>query len=63
MKLILIYLIKTCDCMSLTVRNNPKILKDSQCKYILYMASKPNKQVLYDASIPNSKLPAFMNKK
>ena len=52
-------LIKTCDCMALTVRKNPKILKDSQCKYILYMANKPNKKVLYDASIPNSKLPNF----
>ena len=52
-------LIKTCDCLSLTVRKNPKILKDTQCKYILYMASKPNKKVLYDASIPNSKLPNF----
>ena len=52
-------LIKSCDCMALTVRKNPKILKDSQCKYILYMANKPNKQVLYDASIPNSKLPNF----
>jgi hypothetical protein len=30
------------------------------CKYILYMASKPNKNVLYDASIPNSKLPKFI---
>ena len=53
-------LIKTCDCLSLTVRKNPKILKDTQCKYILYMASKPNKKVLYDASIPNSKLPKFI---
>jgi len=51
-------LIKSCDCMALTVRKNPKILKDSQCKYILYMANKPNKQVLYDASVLNSKLPS-----
>jgi len=47
---ILKQLIKTCDCMSLTIRKNPKLLKDSECKYILHMASKPSKKVLYDAT-------------
>lgn len=48
---ILKQLIKICDCMSLIVRKNPKLLKDSQCKYILHMAEKPNKKVLYDATV------------
>jgi len=50
---ILKQLIKTCDCMSLAVRKNPKLLKDSQCKYILHMAEKPSKKVLYDATLSN----------
>ena len=47
---ILKQLIKTCDCMSLIVRKNPKLLKDSECKYIIHMANKPSKKVLYDAT-------------
>jgi len=48
---ILKQLIKTCDCMSLIVRKNPKLLKDSECKYIIHMANKPSKNVLYDATL------------
>ena len=47
---ILKQLIKTCDCMSLIVRKNPKLLKDSECKYIIHMANKPSKKILYDAT-------------
>jgi len=47
---ILKQLIKTCDCMSLIIRKNPKLLKDSECKYIIHMANKPSKKVLYDAT-------------
>lgn len=48
---ILKQLIKICDCMSLIVRKNPKLLKDSECKYILHMSNKPSKNVLYDATL------------
>lgn len=44
-------LIKTCDCMSLSIRKNPKLIKDSECKYILHMSKIPSKKVIYDSTL------------